>query len=131
MALAQTNTAQITGVVHDTTGGVLPGATVTATQPTTGTVVERVTDGDGRFFLPELRIGAWDVTAVLPGFGAQSRSSVALQIGRTVTLEFVLGLEGLSEQITVAATDVALLQTTSAEISDVIGNREVVQIPLS
>ncbi|MDA1185505.1 MAG: TonB-dependent receptor [Acidobacteria bacterium] len=131
VAVAQTNTAQIAGAVNDTTGGVLPGATVTAVQTATGTVIERVTDGEGRFFLPELRIGEWDVTAVMPGFGAQTRSDVVLQIGRTVQLDFVLGLEGLSEQITVAASAVPLLQTTTAEISDVIGNREVVQIPLS
>ena len=131
VALAQTNTAQVSGVVHDTTGGVLPGATVTAVQPATGTVIERVTGGEGRYFLPELRIGEWDVTAVMPGFGAQTRPGVVLQIGQTVTLDFVLGLEGLSEQVTVAAAAVPLLQSTTAEISDVIGNREVVQIPLS
>ena len=54
MALAQTNTAQMTGVVRDSSGGVLPGATVIAIQQATGTVVERVTDGEGRFFLPEM-----------------------------------------------------------------------------
>jgi hypothetical protein len=131
MAWAQTNTAQMTGAVRDSTAGVLPGATVTAVQPATGTVVERVTDGDGRFFLPELRIGEWDVTAVLPGFGPQIHRGIQLQIGQTITLDFVLDLEGLSEQVTVAASAAPLLQTTTAEISDVIGNREVVQIPLS
>ena len=131
LASAQTNTAQVSGVVNDSTGGVLPGATVTAVQPATGTVIERVTDGEGRFFLPELRIGNWDITAVLPGFGAQTVPGVVLQIGQTVRLDFVLGLEGLSEQITVAANAAPLLQSTTAEISDVIGNREVVQIPLS
>ena len=131
MALAQTNTAQMTGVVSDSSGGVLPGATVIAIQPATGTVVERVTDGEGRFFLPELRIGEWDVTAALPGFAPQTRPGIVLQIGGTVTLDFALSLEGLSEQITVAATAAPLLQSATAEISDVIGNREVVQIPLS
>ena len=77
MALAQTNTAQMTGVVSDSSGGVLPGATVIAIQPATGTVVERVTDGEGRFFLPELRIGEWDVTAALPGFAPQTRTEAS------------------------------------------------------
>lgn len=128
---AQTNTAQITGVVNDTTGGVLPGATVTAVQPATGTAIERVTDGSGRFFLPELRIGEWNVTAAMPGFDSQTRPGIVLQIGRTIALDFVLSLEGLSDQITVTASAIPLLQSTTAEISDVIGNREVVQIPLS
>jgi len=56
-ALAQFNTGEIAGVVRDSSGGVLPGATVTATHPASGTVVERVTDAQGRFFLAALRIG--------------------------------------------------------------------------
>ena len=49
---AQVNTGEISGVVRDSVGGVLPGAAVIATHTATGTVVERVTDGEGRFFLP-------------------------------------------------------------------------------
>ena len=53
-----------------------------------------------------------------------------LEIGRTLNLEFTLGVEGLKEKVTVA-TDAPVLQTTTAEISDVIENREVVQLPLN
>ena len=48
-ALAQANTAEVSGVVRDTSGGVLPGATVTARHLDSGLVVERVSDGDGRY----------------------------------------------------------------------------------
>ena len=48
-AFGQFNTGEIGGVVRDSCGGVLPGATVTATHPASGTVVERVTDAEGRF----------------------------------------------------------------------------------
>src|SRR5262249_14383043 len=126
---AQTNTGEISGVAKDASGGVLPGVTVTAKHSVSGTVVERVTDAEGRFFLPALRIGQWDVTAELSGFAPQTKS-VGLEIGRSLTLEFVLGLQSLSEQITVQA-EAPLLQTTNAEISDVISNREVVQMPLN
>jgi len=129
-AEAQTNTAEIAGVARDASGGVLPGATITARHQVSGVVVERVTDDEGRFFLPALRIGLWDVTASLPGFSPQTQKSINLEVGRTLSLEFVLGVEGVSEQITVESTT-PLLQTTTAEISDVIENREVVQIPLN
>jgi hypothetical protein len=125
----QTNTGEISGVVMDMSGGVLPGATVTARHPASGTVVERVTDGEGRFFLPALRIGEWEVSAVLPGFAFQTQR-VLLEIGRNVAVEFALGLEGLAEQVTVE-NRAPLLQATTAEVSDVIENREVVQIPLN
>jgi hypothetical protein len=130
VASGQTNTGEIGGVVKDTSGGVLPGATVTARHVDSGTVVERTTDGEGRFFLPALRIGQWEITAGLSGFAPQTQKGIALEIGRTLSLEFSLGVGGLSEQVVVQTT-APLLQTTSAEISDVIANREVVQLPLN
>lgn len=129
VASAQTNTALITGTVKDASGGVLPGAVVVATHPATGTVIERVTDPQGRYFLPELRTGLWEIRAELSGFAAQRRS-VLLALGQTVTIEFVLGVAGFAEQITVGAT-APLLQTETAEISDIIENREVVQLPIN
>jgi hypothetical protein len=115
---AQTNTGEIGGAVKDSSGGVLLGATVTARHAVSGTVVERVTDAEGRFFLPALRIGQWEITATLAGFAPQTQK-LALEIGRTLTLDFTLGLEGLSEQV-VVQTAAPLLQTATAEISDVI-----------
>ncbi|MBI3050232.1 MAG: carboxypeptidase regulatory-like domain-containing protein [Acidobacteria bacterium] len=127
---AQTNTGEIGGVVRDASGAVLPGGVVVATHPASGTTVERVTDKAGRFFLPALRIGEWDLTVSLPGFAVQTRKGIVLEIGRTVTLDFTLGIQGLQEQVIVQST-IPLLQATTAEISDVIENREVVQIPLN
>jgi carboxypeptidase family protein len=127
---AQTNTAEIAGVARDASGGVLPGATISARHQATGIVVERITDDEGRFFLPALRIGVWDVTASLAGFAPQTQRGISLEVGRTLNLEFTLGVEGVAEQVTVEST-VPLLQTATAEISDVIENREVVEIPLN
>ena len=127
---AQTNTGEITGVVKDSSGGVLPGAVVTATHRASGTVIERVTDTEGRFFLPALRVGEWEVTVALPAFASQTRTGIILQIGRSLTLEFTMDIQQLAEQVVVQFTT-PLLQTTTAEISDVIENREVVQLPLN
>lgn len=129
-AVAQTNTGEIGGVVRDASGGVLPGASVIAVHPASGAVVERTTDIEGRFFLPALRIGEWDVTVALPGFTPQTRKGVALEIGRTLALDFTLSVQGLEEQVIVQSV-IPVLQTNTAEISDVIQNREVVQIPLN
>ena len=83
---AQINTAEITGVVKDSSGGVLPGASVTATHRASGTVVERVTDTEGRVFLPALRVGEWDVTVALQGFASQTHTGIILEIGRSLSL---------------------------------------------
>ena len=129
-AAAQMNTGEIAGVVRDASGAVLAGAVVSATHQASGASVQRPTDADGRYFLPALRPGTWDLTAQLPGFAAQTRRGVVVEIGRTLTLEFTLGVQGLTEQVEVAAVS-PLLQIATAEISDVIDNREVVQLPLN
>jgi hypothetical protein len=128
-AFGQTNTGEIGGVVRDPSGAVLPGAAVSARHEAAGLLVERVTDGDGRFFLPALRIGVWEISVNLSGFAPQTQT-VALEVGRTVALELTLGVATLTEQLQVTAA-APLLQLTTAEISDVIENREVVQIPLN
>ena len=128
-ASAQTNTGEIAGVVRDAVGGVLPGVAITARHPDAGLVVERVTDGSGRFYLPALRVGRWEIRAELTGFAPRTET-VVLEIGRTLALDLTLGLAGLSEQVRVSGST-PLLQVTTAEISDVITNREVVGIPLN
>ena len=129
-ASAQTNTGAIGGVVVDDSGGVLPGSTVVATHPASGFTIERVTDAEGRFFLPALPTGGWDVTAELPGFQRVTQTGITLELGRALQLEFTLSLGAINEEVTVVI-DLPLLQATTAEISDVIETREVEQLPLN
>ena len=127
---AQTNTGEISGVVRDSQGGVLPGTTVIAEHVESRIRVERVTDGQGRYFLPSLRVGTHLLTLELTGFRRVLRSGVIVQLGQTLALDFALEVGGLTEEVRVTG-DVPLLQAANAEISDVIENRQVVQIPLN
>ena len=127
---AQANVAEVSGVVRDASGGVLPGATVTATHAESGLVVERTTDEAGRFYLPSLRTGRWAITASLTGFAPVTRDGIVLELGRVLTVDFQLAVGAVTESVTVSI-DPALLQTTTAEISDVIDNRRVEQFPLN
>ena len=127
---AQTNTGEIAGVVRDSQGGALPGATVTAEHLATRTIVERTSDEGGRYFLPSLPVGTYIITTELAGFRRVSRSGVVVSLGQTLVVDFSLDVGGLSEEIRVTA-DVPLLQTSNAEISDVIENRVVMQLPLN
>ena len=129
-AAAQTNTGQISGVVRDAQGGVLPGATIAAEHAESGTRLARVADDQGRYLLPSLRVGSYIVTVELVGFRRVVRSGVIVELGQTLSLDFALDIGGLTEEIKVTA-DTTLLQSANAEISDVINNREVVQLPLN
>ena len=130
LGAAQANTGEISGIVRDAQGGLLPGAAVLAEHFESGTKVERVADAQGRYFLPSLRVGAYRITVQLSGFQRSVRDGVVVQLGQLQTLDFTLAVGGLTEEVRVAA-EVPLVQAANAEISDVITNQEVVQIPLN
>ena len=127
---SQTNSGEIGGVVRDESGGVLPGAAVVLTHVDTAFTSEQITDGEGRFFVPGLPVGRWNVAATLPGFSRVVQTGLELQIGQTLALTILLEIGQLTEQVVVEAR-APLLQTTNAEISQVVSNREVEQIPLN
>src|SRR6266849_6656055 len=128
-AVAQTDTGEISGVVRDTQGGVLPGVAIVAEHLDSGTRIERVTDGQGRYFLASLRTGTYTITAELSGFRRTIRSGVPLRLGQALGIDFELEAGGVTEEVVVSG-DQPLLRT-NAEISDVIENRQVVQVPLN
>ena len=105
LAAAQTRatSADVTGVVMDESKGVLPGATVTATNAETNLVRSVVTDAIGRFAIPALPPGTYAVTTELPGFATQTRQGIVLQLGTSVAVDFTLRIAGTREEITVTA----------------------------
>ena len=129
-ASAQMNRGELSGVIRDESGGVLPGATVTASHLESGLTVERVTDIEGRFFMSSLPIGEWDVAVALPGFRSFVEHGIVVDIGRNLELHYTLELGQVSELVEVTAT-APLLQLTTAEISDIIETRQVEEIPLN
>ena len=128
-AAAQTDTGEISGVVRDSQGGVLPGVSIVAEHLESGTRIERVTDGEGRYFLASLRTGTYTITAELQGFRRTIRSGVALRLGQAIAIDFELEAGGVTEEVIVTGEQPLL--RTNAEISDVIENRQVVQVPLN
>src|SRR5262245_5633476 len=104
-APAQTNTGEIVGVVTDSSGALLQGAAVTVKHPATGYTATRMADSEARYFFPALQPGAWDVTVATPGFTTQTRSGVALEIGRTLNLDFSLTVAGLTQEVTIDDSD--------------------------
>src|SRR5213079_1884024 len=74
--------AVLTGTVTDSTGAVLPGVTVTASNEATGNKFVGVTDERGIYRMP-VRVGAYQVTAELQGFSTAMRADVQLLVGQT------------------------------------------------
>jgi len=89
----------MTGTVTDSTGAVLPGVTVTATNVDSGNTFVAVTDERGNFRLP-VRIGNFRITAELTGFSTVNRTAQML-VGQTGIVNFQLAPSTLQETVTV------------------------------
>jgi hypothetical protein len=94
--------SQIAGTVRDTSGGVLPGVSVEASSPA---LIEKtrsaITDGQGRYTLPELRPGVYTVIFTLQGFTTVRREGVEVQASTNVPINAEMRIGTLAETITV------------------------------
>jgi len=129
VATAQQSTADLSGRVTDSSGGVLPGATVTATQTATGLVRSTVTDDAGAYLFPDLPTGPYRLEVSLSGFGSYAQTGIVLQVGANPTINATLAVGDLTETVTVEAS-APLVDVRSAGISDVVENERIVELPL-
>ena len=108
-AVAFAQEGAITGTVTDSTGGVLPGATVEAAGPAlAGGARETVTDLDGRYTLTALPPGTYALTFSMPGFERGQQDGVGVEAGATTMADASLTVGGIFEQVTVAVTGTAI-----------------------
>ena len=111
---AQGLTGQISGVITDATGAVMPGAVVTIRNVGTGLTRETVSRADGAFAFPDLLAGTFDLTVAMPGFKTYTQRGIELasteRVARTISLE----VGGVSETITVESEALQVQTTTGA-----------------
>lgn len=125
---AQTLTGgSLSGSIVDQQGGALPGVTVTAVHEPTGTSYDAVTDGEGRFQVPNLRTGPYRVTATLSGFADLVQSGVAVTLGETRSLDLRMGLASVTETVIVTAP--TTFSETRAGTADAITRTTLQQMP--
>src|SRR5262245_21521764 len=87
---AQVTTATIAGVVQDASGAVIPGVSITAKNLETGVTRTATSDEGGRYTLPDMTLGNYQVEAQLPGFQTEVRSGITLTVGRSAVVNFAL-----------------------------------------
>jgi hypothetical protein len=119
----------ITGEVKDSTGGVVPGATVTVVNKGTNATRTTASNEVGLFDFPALPPGTYTVTTELSGFKTLARD-VELQVQQTARVNFTLELSTLAETATVVGVS-PLVETANATIGTVIENRRIVELPLN
>jgi hypothetical protein len=124
------STASIGGTVRDTSGGVLPGVTVTATQTETGLTRSAVTDPGGAYLLTALPVGPYRLEFSLSGFRTYVQTGIVLQVNTNPTVNAALQIGDVSETIQVAA-QTPLIETRSSGIGMVVENERVEELPLN
>jgi Carboxypeptidase regulatory-like domain len=121
-------TSAIVGQVHDGSGAVVAGATVTIIDRETGMRRSSKTDESGRFNFPQLKPGTYSVTAEAEGFEARRNDAVAAQLGQKQTVNFVLGLAQAKQSIEVTS-EALLLNPENANTSTTITARALENLP--
>src|SRR5437867_4202120 len=129
-AWAQATTAHINGSVKDQSGAVLPGVEITVTQTATGAKRTAVTNETGNYVLASLPLGPYMLEAGLPGFKAYVQTGIVLQVDANPTINVVLQVGQVSEQVEVQA-DAGLVETRTTAIGHVVTNQEVAEMPLN
>src|SRR3989440_782963 len=128
-ALAQTQ-ASISGVIHDPTGAVIPGVTVTIPNPATTSARSAISNESGVYNLPGLQPGRYNIKVELPGFRTVTQNDVELQIQQSARLDFILQVGEVSQTVEVSGT-AALIATENATVGTVIENKRIVEMPLN
>ena len=123
-------TASITGVVRDAQGGLVPGATVVAVHQPSGTSYEGVSQGDGRFFIPGMRVGGpYKVTASLSGFTPESKDNITLSLGVAQDVDFALQVAALAETVEVVGTADPVFASSRTGAATAISREEIADLP--
>jgi hypothetical protein len=122
--------SQISGTVKDTSGAILPGVEVRVTNADTGGSRTVITDETGYYSIPNLPVGPYKLEASLPGFSTYLQTGIVLQVNSNPTIPITLQVGQVSLVVEVQA-DVAMVETRSTGVGQVIDNQRVVELPLN
>src|SRR5262245_58422001 len=121
---SQLGTGSISGVVEDSTGGVIPGANVTITNTETGLVRQLGTGEAGQFFAPVLPIGAYNIRVTKAGFAGLEQTGVAVTVGGVAAVTLHLKVGDLEETVSVQAA-AETIDPSQTDISSLVDRTEV------
>ena len=127
---AQDPRGSITGRITDSSGGRMPGATVTATNIETNVPSATTTNGEGDYSILYLTPGMYTLSVELSGFKKMSREGLQVRIGDRLAVDGVLEVGRMEETVTVTAES-PLLDTRSGSAGQVIDEKAISLMPLS
>src|SRR5580698_6735311 len=128
-ALLAQGEVSLWGSVTDSSGAAVAGAAVTVFNLETGSSRALVTDEAGRFNAPALAVGHYEVAASKAGFQSDRRTGIALVVGQREEIDLTLQVGDVHQTVEVPAN--TALQITTEDISGLVGERQVKDLPLN
>jgi hypothetical protein len=127
--LAQFDSGSLVGVIQDSTGAVIPGATVTVVNKSTGAIFKVTSGGAGEYEVPSLHTGNYKVTAEHAGFSTAVADSILVSVGERQHIDLTLQVG--KSATTVEVSDVALqLETETSEREQTVSGYQTEALPL-
>jgi len=127
---AQVDTATIVGTVQDSSGAVVPGATVTATEDQTNIKTSTHADTSGNYVITPLKVGTYTVAVEAQGFKKETHGSVVLQVQARVRVDFTLQIGSISEVVNIQS-EIPVVETETSALGDVVTSQQVTDLPLN
>src|SRR5436309_628458 len=127
---AQTVGASLQGVVVDPTGAALANADVVVINVATGAVWELKTDATGRYRVPVLQPGEYEIHVTQTGFQTVARRGIQLAVGQDAVIDVRMEIGTIAEELTVTGA-APTINTTSGALSGLVGDKEIRELPLN
>jgi outer membrane receptor protein involved in Fe transport len=129
-AAAQIMYGGVVGVVKDSQGSLIPGATVTIVNKDTNLTRDTVTDAQGAYNFLNVLPGPYDLKVVLQGFSEARRTGLPVTVGQISRADVTLEVGALTESVTVKS-EAQLLQTDKADVHTELSSAEITNLPLN
>jgi hypothetical protein len=126
----QAITGTVVGTIHDASGAVIPGTTITATNNNTGIAQSAVSSDQGDYTIPNVAPGTYKITAQAKGFATAVVIDSPVQVQQTTRVDFTLAPGQTSQEVNVTG-EVPLVQSTTSDLGHVIESRQIQALPLN
>jgi len=129
-SFGQVADGNLVGTVYDASGKVIPEASVTAKNISTGVVAETKADQSGAYRFNNLLVGSYSVTASSAGFSSTQIKDLSVELNKTATANLTLAVGAVAESINVVEST-TLIDTTTAQISNTYASRLAADNPVA
>ncbi|HYY99625.1 MAG TPA: carboxypeptidase-like regulatory domain-containing protein, partial [Pyrinomonadaceae bacterium] len=131
LAQADSTSANLSGVVKDPTGAVIPGATVTVRNPATNEVRTATTNDDGFYQLVQLTPGTYEVSVEAANFKKAVVPAVTVTVGQRADLDIALEVGQITDVVTVSGAQTELIETSKTNVSSTIDETRIDNLPIN